>query len=245
MKAKTKLTKLWAILLSLVMLLSLLPTTAFAAGSAETTDITEINLTGNYQYGTVPAGVLPAFNPATTTEGIRIGTTNSDWSYFINATSVWSGFGADTPVAYNDGTTKYGYRFQVRTNSGYQLASDLKVIYNGNDVTSTAEVSTRWSWGAYVTVDLGKATGENPTTHTVTFNSNGGTEIAPKEVVSGVKIKAPSTPTKDKYLFRGWYEDSTFSKEFDFNTPITSDMTLYAKWEAANSINEIRLAGDF
>ena len=245
MKAKTKLTKLWAILLSLVMLLSLLPTTAFAAGSAETTDITEINLTGNYQYGTVPAGVLPAFNPATTTEGISIGTTNSDWSYFKNATSVWSGFGADTPVAYNDGTTKYGYRFQVRTNSGYQLASDLKVIYNGNDVTSTAEVSRRWAWGVYVTVDLGKAIGENPATHTVTFNSNGGTEIAPKEVVSGVKIKAPSTPTKDKYLFRGWYEDSTFSKKFDFNTPITDNITLYAKWEAANSINEIRLAGDF
>ena len=233
-----------SILLVLVMLLSLLPTTAFAAGSAETTNITEINLTGDYQNGNVPAGILPAFNPATTTEGIWIGTTNSDWSYFINETSVWSGFGSETPVAYNDGKTKYGYRFQVKTNSGYQLASDLKVIYNGNDVTSTVQV-TRWAWGAYVTVDLGKAIGENPTTHTVTFNSNGGTEIAPKEVVSGVKIKAPSTPTKDKYIFRGWYEDSTFNKEFDFNTPITSDITLYANWEAANSINEIRLAGDF
>lgn len=43
MKAKTKLTKLWSFLLSLVMLLSLLPTTAFAAGSAETktTDVTD------------------------------------------------------------------------------------------------------------------------------------------------------------------------------------------------------------
>ena len=94
-------------------------------------------------------------------------------------------------------------------------------------------------------VDLGKAIGENPTTHTVTFNSNGGSEIAPKEVVSGLKIKAPETPTKDKYLFRGWYEDDTCSIKFDFNnTPITSDMTLYAKWEAANSIKEIRLVGD-
>ena len=134
--------------------------------------------------------------------------------------------------------------FAVDTKTGYQLASDLKVIYNGEDVTSTAKVK-KYAWGAYVDVDLGKAIGENPTVHTVTFNSNGGTKIAPKEVVSGVKIKAPSTPTKDKYLFRGWYEDSTFSKEFDFNTPITSDMTLYAKWEAANSINEIRLAGNF
>ena len=236
MKNKTK-----YLIVTLCMLVGFLLAGA-AIANAETTDITEIKLTGNYQYGEVPAGILPSFNPGTTTEGISMGT-NADWVYFISATSVWSGFGSETPVAYNDGNTKYGYRFQVKTNSGYQLASDLKVIYKGVDVTTTTEV-LRWPWGAYIYVDLGKAIGENPATHTVTFNSNGGTEIAPKQVVSGVKITEPSTPTKDKYLFRGWYEDSTFSKEFDFNTPITSDMTLYAKWEAANSIKEIRLAGD-
>ena len=203
----------------------------------------EIKLTGNYQYGNVPAGILPSFNPGTTTDSITIDRTNSDWDYYDG--SNWSRFGVETPVAYNDGKTKYGYDFRIVTNDGYQLASDLKVIYNGEDVTSTVDIM-KASWGAYVTVDLGKAIGENPTTHTVTFNSNGGSKIAPKEVVSGVKIKAPSTPTKDKYLFRGWYEDNTHSVPFDFNnTPITSDMTLYAKWEAANSINEIRLAGDF
>ena len=240
MKNKTK--YLVAILLMLVSFLLIGATNV----NAETTDITEINLTGNYQYGTVPAGILPAFNPATTTEGISIGMgTGSDWSYLKNETSVWSGFSDDTPVAYNDGSTKYGFRFQVKTNSGYQLASDLKIIYNGNDVTSTATLSRRWAWGVYVTVDLGRAIGENPTTHTVTFDSNGGSEIAPQEVVNGLKIKVPSTPTKDKYLFRGWYETATFDKKFDFNTPITNSMTLYALWEPANSINEIRLAGDF
>ncbi len=212
--------------------------------NAETTDITEINLTGNYQYGTVPAGILPSFNPGTTTEGASIGTGNGGWAKRTSATSMWGGFAADTPVAYNDGSTEYGFTFYVKTNSGYQLASAFKVFYNGEEVTSTVEV-LKYAWGAYVTVDLGKAIGENPTTHTVTFNSNGGTEIPPKEVVSGLKIPKPSEPTKDKYLFRGWYEDATFSTKFDFyNTPITSDMTLYAKWEAANSINEIRLAGD-
>ena len=55
-----------SILLVLAMLLTMVPITAFAAGSAETTDITEIKLTGNYQYGNVPAGILPAFNPGTT-----------------------------------------------------------------------------------------------------------------------------------------------------------------------------------
>ena len=232
-------TILFTILFTLVSVFAIGPTNV----NAETTDITEIKLTGDYQNGNVPAGILPSFNPGTTTDSITIDRTNSSWEYKMQ-NGGWSGFGLETPVAYNDGKTDYGYSFSVETNDGYQLASDLKVIYNGEDVTTTAKVS-RWAWGAYVTVDLGKATGENPTTHTVTFNSNGGSEIAPKEVVSGLKIKEPSTPTKDKYLFRGWYEDSTFSKKFDFNTPIASDMTLYAKWEAANSINEIRLAGDF
>ena len=232
-------TILFTILFTLVSVFAIGPTNV----NAETTDITEINLTGNYQYGTVPAGILPAFNPGTTTDSITIDRTNSDWDYYDG--SNWSRFGVETPVAYNDGKTKYGYDFRIVTNDGYQLASDLKVIYNGEDVTSTVDIM-KASWGAYVTVDLGKAIGENPTTHTVTFNSNGGTKIAPKEVVSGVKIKEPSTPTKDKYIFRGWYEDDTCSIKFDFNnTPITSDITLYAKWEAANSIKEIRLAGDF
>ena len=129
MKNKTK-----YMIVTLCMLVGFLLAGA-AIANAETTDITEINLTGDYQNGTIQAGILPAFNPATTTEGISMGT-GADWVYFINATSMWSGFSDNTPVAYNDGSTKYGYRFQVKTNSGYQLASDLKVIYNGEDVTN-------------------------------------------------------------------------------------------------------------
>ena len=155
--------------------------------------------------------------------------TNAGWSYFINETSVWSGFGLETPTAVNDGKTKYGYRFQVKTNDGYQLASDLKVIYNDEDVTSTVEV-TRWAWGAYVTVDLGKAIG-TPVVYTITFNSNDGTSVAPQNVNAGEKLKEPTpAPTKVGFTFDGWYEDSTFSKKFNFDTPITDNMTLYAKW---------------
>ena len=238
---KKQMHRLLSLMLSLILVVGLIPGTMIA--HATPVDITEINLTGNYQIGKVPAGILPAFNPGTTTANTVIDERNSNWEY-KNQWGEWSGFGSETPVAYNDSKTDYGYVFAVYTGTTYQLASGVKVKYNGVDVTSTAKVSSRFPWGNYVYVDLGKAIGKNPLTHTVTFESNGGKEIAPKKVVSGLKIIAPSTPTKDKYLFRGWYEDSTFSKEFDFNTQITSDMTLYAKWEAVNFINEIRLAGD-
>ena len=218
-----------SILLVLVMLLSLLPTTAFAAGSAETTDITEIKLTGDYQHGNVPAGILPAFNPGTTTDSITIDEVNSNWQYKMQ-NGAWSGFGSETPTAVNDGKTNYGYSFCVKTNDGYQLDySNLKVFYNEEEVTSSVKIS-KYAWGAYVDVDLGKANG-TPVVYTITFNSNDGTSVAPQNVNAGEKLAEPTpAPTKVGFTFDGWYEDSTFNKEFDFNTPITDSMTLYAKW---------------
>ena len=97
-------TILFTILFTLVSVFAIEPTNVIA----ETTDIAEIKLTGDYQYGNVPAGILPAFNPATTTEGISIGTGNGGWAHFKSAISMWSGFGSETPVAYNDGSVPSG-----------------------------------------------------------------------------------------------------------------------------------------
>ena len=191
--------------------------------------INEIRLAGDIQYGTVSVGTLPSFNPTTTTDSITIDETNSDWVKRTSTTSLWGGFAGNTPVAYNDGKTYYGYDFCVNTNDGYQLASDLKVIYNGDDVTTTANIS-RYAWGAYVAVDLGKANG-TPVVYTITFNSNDGTSVESQNVNAGEKLTEPTpAPTREGFTFDGWYEDSTFSTKFNFDTPITDNMTLYAKW---------------
>ena len=69
---------------------------------------------------------------------------------------------------------------------------------------------------------------------TVTFNSNGGTEVASITVTSGSTIEAPTNPTKEGYAFAGWYKDKeTFNDMFIFGTDgdkITEDITLYASW---------------
>lgn len=45
-------------------------------------------------------------------------------------------------------------------------------------------------------------------------------------------VKKPKTdPTKDGYIFKGWYKDSTCKENFDFNSKIISDTSIYAKWE--------------
>ena len=66
--------------------------------------------------------------------------------------------------------------------------------------------------------------------NTISFNTDGGTEIEDQIVTTGNKVTKPANPTKENYGFAGWYEDSTLTTEFDFNTTIDVSMTIYSKW---------------
>ena len=63
--------------------------------------------------------------------------------------------------------------------------------------------------------------------YTVTFKTNGGSEVANVVVRDGNKIEEPEIPQKDGYVFIGWYLDG---EEFDFDKAISEDITLVAKW---------------
>ncbi len=72
------------------------------------------------------------------------------------------------------------------------------------------------------------------TYYTITFNSDGGSQVNDKNVIeNGIVIK-PTTPTKEGYEFIGWYLNDEL---FDFNTKITSDINLIAKWKLVESEN--------
>lgn len=66
---------------------------------------------------------------------------------------------------------------------------------------------------------------------TVVFNTNGGSSVSSKAVKYGAKVTEPSNPTRSGYTFKGWYKDSSLTNKYSFNEIITSDITLYAKWE--------------
>ncbi len=74
--------------------------------------------------------------------------------------------------------------------------------------------------------------GSGSTSYTVKFNANGGTMVGDVKVSKGKTITAPVT-TRDGYVFDGWYKDVALTEPFDFNTKITSNITLYAKWTKA------------
>lgn len=73
--------------------------------------------------------------------------------------------------------------------------------------------------------------------YTVTFETNGGSAIEAQLVPEGTFATKPATaPTKEGNLFEGWYTEQTMTNLFDFYTPITKDITLYAKWMDISSI---------
>lgn len=66
--------------------------------------------------------------------------------------------------------------------------------------------------------------------HTLTFDTMGGSKIAPETVRHGLTVAKPKDPVNGGYIFDGWYTDKTFRTLYNFASPLTTDTTVYAKW---------------
>lgn len=139
-------------------------------------------------------------------------TFNSMGGSDVSAATVQSG----TAVAKPADPTKSGFIF-----SGWYTDTECTAAYDFNSlVTKDIVLYAKW-------VSLADA-------HVVTFNSNGGSEVASQAVAPGGLIAEPKDPTKQNYNFAGWYSDAGLTTKWDFaaNT-VNSDITLYAKWTPA------------
>ncbi|MDO4194094.1 MAG: InlB B-repeat-containing protein [Erysipelotrichaceae bacterium] len=77
----------------------------------------------------------------------------------------------------------------------------------------------------------------------VTFDSNGhGPELKPQYVAYNTKVSEPSHITEEGYTFGGWYSDPALTSEYDFDTPVTAELTLYARWMV--HVNGLNLHAD-
>ena len=73
---------------------------------------------------------------------------------------------------------------------------------------------------------------------TITFDTQGGSEVKPITIAEGTTITLPRNPTKEGYLFDGWYLSDAFVEKFVATKTITGDITLYAKWIEDNGQEE-------
>ncbi len=103
--------------------------------------------------------------------------------------------------------------------TGYSLSGTLAVG------TSTVTVEYEGKTDTFnVTV-----TEELVTQHTVSFDPDNGTPVTTVMVNNGERATPPADPLRDGFIFNGWYSGDTL---FDFNSAITGDLTLKARWTA-------------
>ena len=93
-------------------------------------------------------------------------------------------------------------------------------VTNKNDISDPPEETP-------AKISGGTFNGEVIGAYTVTFQSEGGSEVA-SQIRANTPAARPADPTKEGYTFIGWYNGES---EWDFETPVTADLTLTAKWQ--------------
>ena len=78
----------------------------------------------------------------------------------------------------------------------------------------------------------------------VTFNSNGGSGVSTQTIKSGETATRPNNPTKSEHSFDNWYSNTDLSVPYSFDTPVTNDITLHAKWNVVYTVTFSRNGGD-
>ena len=66
---------------------------------------------------------------------------------------------------------------------------------------------------------------------TVTFDTNGGSQVDPQTIEKNSMVLRPDDPVKEGFVFTGWYIDKECTEKFDFDALITEDLTIYAGWD--------------
>lgn len=123
---------------------------------------------------------------------------------------------SETAVKPNDPTMD-GYKFD-----NWYL--DDKVFDFSTPIEKNITLKAKWIKDAGSEVKIQK--------YAIIFNSDGGSSVSSLEVDENGLVKRPSDPTRDGYKFVGWLLNG---KDYDFNTPVSGNLTLTAKWEKVNN----------
>ena len=128
--------------------------------------------------------------------------------------------------------TKEGYIFD-----GWYLSDEFIEKFNATQtISSNITVYAKWK------EDGGNQ--DEKQSYTITFDTQGGSEVKSLVLKEGETITLPSNPTKEGSVFDGWYLDSSYTQAFDSTKRIDSNMVLYAKWKILDDGQSI-IASDY
>lgn len=191
-----------------------------------------------------PAQTVESGNKATkpTTDPTKAGARFDGW--YMNG----SEYNFDTAVTADitlkaKWLTVYTITYDV---NGGTMPTNYVTEYTEKDLPLTLPIPTRegytfegWNDGTntvktITAADIGNKTYKavwtliTKPTFTVTFDTDGGSIVPPQTVETGKTVSRPADPTKIGHTFDDWYTES--GDKFDFTTPVTANITLYAKW---------------
>lgn len=113
--------------------------------------------------------------------------------------------------------SRAGYQF-----AGWQDAGGKRYAA-GNTVTVDRDITLTAQWNKLVTVSFDLC-------------GHGGANIPSQTFVSGNKASEPTAPKEDGWVFGGWYTEKGCQYRFSFDSAVTSDITLYAKWDRVTTV---------
>ncbi|RJE85074.1 hypothetical protein D3P07_21110, partial [Paenibacillus sp. 1011MAR3C5] len=139
-------------------------------------------------------------------------------TYTVNFQSNGGSAVADQAIAYDDKVvspatpSKTGYIF-----AGWYTNAGLTTAWNFDTGLVKGDMTLYAKWTA--------------NTYTVSFQSNGGSAVAPQTIAYDSKVLRPTTPSKTEHTFEGWYMNSGLTMPWNFDTDlIKGPLRLYAKW---------------
>lgn len=92
------------------------------------------------------------------------------------------------------------------------------------------DCTTAYDFSSKVTGDITLYAKWNINSYTVSFDSNGGSSVAAQSVNYNTTASKPADPSRKGYTFAGWFTGKDCKTAYDFNSNVTGDITLYAKW---------------
>jgi uncharacterized repeat protein (TIGR02543 family) len=166
---------------------------------------------GNFTLAGDYAVVVSAtgYNDASVTQ-----TLNALLTYTADAHGSISGTSPQTVAAGGSGTA-----VTATANSGYHFVkwSDESTANPRTDTNVTTSISVTASFAA--------------NTYTVSFDAQGGTAVSSQSLAYGSLVTAPADPTRESYIFGGWYREAACTTAWSFaSDTVPGDITLYAKW---------------
>lgn len=128
------------------------------------------------------------------------------------------------------------YRFSKWVNeSGKTVSENAEItVVAGEKLPTPVFKKKTASASGSATGSAGGAYGDvvaTVTEYTIRFESNFGSFVSDRHVKKNALLVRPEDPVLAGYVFDGWYTDRALTKAYDFNTRVTSEFTLYAKWK--------------